>query len=137
MSILKYMLQEYGYNDQLADDQDDYVDDQDQVVDNGDDDQDLGEPPPAKQVENKVHKIKQTFAVDQGDIKLDTTVMIRVVARNEDDARRVADQQLAKLAAYMKDIDLNTSNDQSVDNVDVPVDDRSAIRERAAKLWRR
>ena len=136
MSILKYMLQEYGYDDQSTDDRDNYVADGEQTDDVEIDD-DLGEQPPVKQVENKVHKIKQTFAVDQGDIKLDTTVMIRVVARDEDDARRVADQQLAKLVAYMKDVDLNTSNDQPVDDIDEPIDDRSAIRERAAKLWRR
>lgn len=125
MSLLAHLLREYHeqYNDDPDQEQqsDDFQDaEREEVEDQA--------PAPVEDT-RKVHKIKQTFSVDQGDTKLDTTVMIRVVASNEQDAHRIADQQLSKLAAYMKDIDLNDREDRSEER------DFSGIRERANKLW--
>lgn len=129
MTLLAHLLREYHESDQYNDE--DEYDNQDSFQDAEPDERNEHVPP---QVEDtrKVHKIKQTFSVDQGDTKLDTTVMIRVVAANEADARKIADQQLSKLAAYMKDIDLN-GRDQD-DYTDSGID---GIRERADKMWRR
>lgn len=126
MSLLAHLLREYDERyDHQSDESDDFQD-----AEYSDDEI---EQPAAQQPEKKVHKIKQTFSVDQGSTKLDTTVMIRVVADNDAEAKKVADQQLTKLAAYMRDIDLNHP-DQSSDTSD---DRYGKIRERANKLWQR
>lgn len=128
MSILAHLLREYDERyDQESDDSDDFQD-----AEYSEDDDEL-EHPAAQQPEKKIHKIKQTFSVDQGSTKLDTTVMIRVIADNDTEAKKVADQQLTKLAAYMRDIDLNHP-DQVSDRSD---DQYGKIRERANKLWQR
>ena len=123
MSLLAHLLREYHeqYDEEPEQQSDDFQDAEQQEVDQA--------PAPVEDT-RKVHKIKQTFSVDQGDTKLDTTVMIRVVASNEQDAHRIADQQLSKLAAYMKDVDLNDREDRSEEERDF-----SGIRERANKLW--
>ncbi len=126
MSLLAHLLREYDERyDQQSDESDDFQD-----AEYSDDEI---EQPATQQPEKKVHKIKQTFSVDQGSTKLDTTVMIRVVADNDAEAKKVADQQLTKLAAYMRDIDLNHPEQSS----DTPDDRHGKIRERANKLWQR
>lgn len=119
MRLLSHMLREF---------QDDF--DAGEYHDAEPDDAHTHTSPAQQEDTRKTHKIKQTFSVDQGDTKLDTTVMIRVVASNEQDAHRIADQQLSKLAAYMKDVDLNDREDHSEEERDF-----GGIRERANKLW--
>ena len=123
MSLLAHLLR--AYHEQYDEEPEDHHSDHFQDAEHEEVDQ---TPAPVEDT-RKVHKIKQTFSVDQGDTKLDTTVMIRVVASNEQDAHRIADQQLSKLAAYMKDVDLNDREDTTRSG------DVDGIRERANRLW--